>query len=73
MQAMVQCVAVFPQGNASRFFSQYSDLLHADSAGVTGDRLREIYRNGTMKQLNRPVLGPDGKVCHPQGGLSLTL
>ena len=60
-------------GNANRFFSRYSDLLRADSAGVTADRLREIYRNGTMKQLNLPVLGPDGKVRHPWGGLLFTL
>jgi hypothetical protein len=60
-------------GNANRVFSQYSDLLRADPAGVTADRLREIYRNGTLKQLNLPFLGPDGKVSHPQGGLSLTL
>jgi hypothetical protein len=60
-------------GNANRFFSQYSDLLRADPAGVTAERLREIYRKGTVIQLNLPVLGPDGKVRHPRGGLLLTL
>jgi hypothetical protein len=60
-------------GNANRFFSQYSDLLRADPTGVTADRLREIYRNGTLKQLNLPVLGPDGEVRYPQGGYSVLL
>jgi hypothetical protein len=60
-------------GNANRLFSQYSELLRADRAGVTADRLREIYRNGTLKQLNLAVLGPDGKVSQPWGGGLLTL
>ena len=60
-------------GNANRFFEKYSDLLHIDSPGVTEDRLREIYRKGTIKQLNLPRTGADGKVRYPAGGFMLTL
>jgi hypothetical protein len=60
-------------GNANRIFEKYSDLLHIASPGVTEERLREIYRRGTIKQLNIPRTGSDGKVHYPAGGIVLTL
>jgi hypothetical protein len=60
-------------GNAKRLFDRYSDLLHADSPGVTVDRLREIYRKGTIRQLNFACVGPDGVISYPAGGRMLTL
>jgi hypothetical protein len=61
------------KGNANRIFSRYSDLLRLDSPGVTADQLRGAFRNGTIRQLNIPVSGPDEKVSYPQGGISLIL
>jgi hypothetical protein len=60
-------------GNASRFFEKYSDLLRIDSPGATEERLRDIYRVGTIAQLNIPRPGPDGKIGYPAGGRMLTL
>lgn len=55
-------------GNAERIFEKYSGLLRSDSSGVTVARLREIYRNGTIKQLNLPTTGPAGEIRYPAGG-----
>jgi hypothetical protein len=54
-------------------FDKYSQLLRSGSPGVTVEQLREVYRNGTIKQLNLPVHQPDGTTRYPQGGLALTL
>ena len=60
-------------GNAKRMFDKYSQLLRSGSPGVTVEQLREVYRNGTIKQLNLPVHEPDGATGYPQGGRTLTL
>jgi hypothetical protein len=57
------------KGNAKRVFSKYSGLLRDGSPGVTKDRLREIYRITTIKQLNLPTTGPDGEISYPAGGV----
>jgi hypothetical protein len=60
-------------GNAKRIFDRYSDLLRSVSAGVTVAELRDQYRRRTIRQLNWPVVGVDGKLTYPAGGLTLTL
>ena len=60
-------------GNAKRIFDKYSDLLRSDSPGVSADFLRERYRKRTIRQLNLPIRGPDGKIRYPMGGRTLTL
>jgi hypothetical protein len=60
-------------GNANRMFEKYSDLLRFKSPGVTEERLRDIYRRSTIKQLNIPRTGSDGKIHYPAGGVVLTL
>lgn len=60
-------------GNAKRIFEKYSDLLHIDSPGVTEEDLRDIYRKGTIRQLNIPRTGTDGKIHYPAGGVVLLL
>jgi hypothetical protein len=60
-------------GNANRVFERYSDLLGAGSPGATEERLRDIYRVGTIKQLNIPRTGSDGKIEYPAGGVVYTL
>jgi hypothetical protein len=60
-------------GNAKRMFDKYSQLLRSGSPGVTVEQLREVYRNGTIRQLNLPVHEPDGATGYPQGGRTLTL
>ena len=59
--------------NAMRIFSRYSELLSENSTGVTADRIHEIYRFGTVKQLNIPVRGPDRELQYPADGVVLTL
>jgi hypothetical protein len=60
-------------GNARRIFEKYSQLLRSDSPGVTVEQLREVYRNGTIRQLNLPVEELDGVTRYPQGGRTFTL
>jgi hypothetical protein len=60
-------------GNAKRYFEKYSDLLHVYAPGVTVEGLRDIYRKGTIRQLNIPRTGPDGKILYPAGGFVLLL
>jgi hypothetical protein len=60
-------------GNARRIFEKYSQLLRSESPGVTVEQLREVYRNGTIRQLNLPVHEPDGATRYPQGGRTFTL
>jgi hypothetical protein len=52
-------------GNANRVFRQYSGLLSTESPGVTDEQLRNIYRSGTIKQLNLPSTDSDGEVSYP--------
>jgi hypothetical protein len=51
-------------GNASRFFRSYAELLDADARGITGEQLRVLYRQSTVKQLNQPKNG-----VYPKGGM----
>jgi hypothetical protein len=51
-------------GNASRLFRSYAELLDADARGITGEQLRVLYRQSTVKQLNQPKNG-----VYPKGGM----